>query len=253
MFLDPIDITPESNPRELVRRHLRAAAVLNAYGIEYCCAAQGTLQMACRVKGIEPDQLLRDLQEACRVIQVPVDISYQDWNTDFLADYIVHVYHLSLRKSLPSIEAALEKFTQEHRKKYAYFEEVLDKFRALRAAMLEHITQEEEHIFPYLRQVAHAYAERDSDELAGLLVRTLRKPLKSLVENEHRLLEDSIFQFRLLTANYEPPGNACPAHRVILARLRELDNDLVQHFYLENRVLIPRIIEMEGELLKGNL
>lgn len=253
MFLDPIDITPESNPRDLVRRHHRAAAVLHAYGIEYCCAAQGTLQMACLVKGIDPDQLLSDLQEACRVIQAPVGVRYQDWNTDFLVDYIIHVYHHPLRKSLPAIEVALEQFTREHRAKYAYFDEVLGSFRTLRASMLEHITQEEEHIFPYLRQVAHAYADRDSDELAGLLVRTLRKPLRSLVDNEHRLLEESIFQFRRLTANYEPPANACPAHRVILARLRELDNDLVQHFYLENQVLMPRIIEMEGELLKGSI
>lgn len=252
MFLDSIDITASSRPTDIVRLDYRTAAVFSAHGIEYCCGAQWPLNTVCEMKGLDADLLLQELKDACRTVQVPVHVRFMEWNTDFLVDYIIHIHHHYLRQTLPSLENDLDKFTHEHRKRYPYFDQVLDQFRQLKTGMLHHITQEEDNIFPYLRQVAHAYAENGTDSFAGLLVRTLRKPLKRLVENEHRILEESIYNFRRLTAKYEPPVNACPAHRVILARLRELDNDLVQHFYLENQVLIPRVIEMEKELLGGS-
>jgi regulator of cell morphogenesis and NO signaling len=57
---------------------------------------------------------------------------------------------------------------------------------------------------------------------------------------------------RQLTDHYTPPKNACTSHRVIFSKLEEIDNDLVQHLYLENDVLFPRAIAIEKELLERN-
>jgi regulator of cell morphogenesis and NO signaling len=52
-----------------------------------------------------------------------------------------------------------------------------------------------------------------------------------------------------LTNDYTPPSNACVSHKVTFSKLRELDNDLMQHMHLENNILFPRAIEMEKILL----
>jgi regulator of cell morphogenesis and NO signaling len=36
---------------------------------------------------------------------------------------------------------------------------------------------------------------------------------------------------------------------VVIAKLKELDNDLLQHIYLEETVLFPKVLKMEKELL----
>jgi len=113
--------------------------------------------------------------------------------------------------------------------------------------VLPHLQHEEDVIFPYIKQVAHAYQDKDS--LASLLVKTLRKPVARLLEQEHELFLDNLHKFRELTSNYTPPENACTSHRVVLAKLKELDADMGQHVYLETDILFPRIITMEKELL----
>lgn len=115
------------------------------------------------------------------------------------------------------------------------------------AETLQHIKQEEEVLFPYILQVAHAYADKDS--LATLLVKTLRKPLPPVMEQEHTIFRNYLLPIRELTSLYTPPENACTSHGVLLGRLRELDNDLSQYLYLETSILFPRIINMEKELL----
>lgn len=113
--------------------------------------------------------------------------------------------------------------------------------------MLPHIRHEEEVLFPYLRQVAHAYEKKDS--FGGLLVRTLRKPIAKVMKDEHGMITETLTKFRQLTDNYIPPAKACTSHHVILSKLKELDNDLVQHAWLETEILFPRVINMEKELL----
>jgi regulator of cell morphogenesis and NO signaling len=105
---------------------------------------------------------------------------------------------------------------------------------------------EEEIFFPYIKRIAHAFLRRES--YGDLLMRTLRKPLKVIVSRN-----DSIYhllnKIRLITSDYTPPGKACVTHKVTFYKLSQIDNDLRQHLYLENEVLIPKAIQIEKELL----
>jgi regulator of cell morphogenesis and NO signaling len=78
----------------------------------------------------------------------------------------------------------------------------------------------------------------------------LRKPVEEIMHQEHKILEKILFQFRKLTNNYTAPESSCTSHRLSFALLQELDDDLVQHTYLENEILFPRAIALEKELLQ---
>lgn len=103
-------------------------------------------------------------------------------------------------------------------------------------------------IFPYIRQISHAYESKES--YASLLVRTLRKPVEDLMHDEHNSIGKTLTQLRELTNNYTAPENACTSHRLAYSLIKELDDDLVQHIYLENDILFPKAISMEKELLE---
>jgi regulator of cell morphogenesis and NO signaling len=114
--------------------------------------------------------------------------------------------------------------------------------------MMPHLLQEEEIIFPYITQIAHAYHNKES--YAGLLVRTLRKPVEKIMHHEHELVSKSLAEMRRLTNEYILPVGACVQHKVTFSKLLEIDNDLLQHMHLENDILFPRAIAMEQELLQ---
>jgi regulator of cell morphogenesis and NO signaling len=248
MFLHKIAIERKSFVNDIVRQHHHTADVFRKHGIEYCCGGKWPLETVCMSKGIEFDQLRNELEEAGRVIQLPPAIDFDTWDTDFLTSYIINVHHQYLKKTLPGTEEIIKQFADGHIKKYPYMQEVLRLFQQLKKEILPHIQYEEETIFPYISQITHAY--ENSDTYAKLLVKTLRKPLDVIMKHEEDVLSALILKIRMLTNSYAAPENACVSHVLALSRLKELDNDLMQHVYLENKILFPRALKIEAELLK---
>ncbi|MBN8877917.1 MAG: DUF542 domain-containing protein [Sphingobacteriales bacterium] len=249
MFLNRIEIDPAAKAREIVEMDYRTADVFRRYGINYCCGVQWPLQQVCEIQEIKMKDLVTDLQTACHTVNIPSGTQFEKWSVDFLIDYIINIHHRYLERSLPELEGGLVHFLEEHGKRFPHFTVIYEEFRNLVAMFMPHLKQEEESIFPYLRQVAHAYDDK-IDPFATLLVKTLRKPLNSFADQEHTMIGEKIRRFRELTNDYIAPSKACSSHRVILGKLKELDQDLLQHLYLENDILIPKVIRMEQELLQ---
>jgi regulator of cell morphogenesis and NO signaling len=65
----------------------------------------------------------------------------------------------------------------------------------------------------------------------------------------HETVAGIVFSIRQLTDSYASPENVCTSHKVVLAKLKELDNDLSQHLYLEQSILFPRAVTIEKEVL----
>jgi regulator of cell morphogenesis and NO signaling len=247
MFLTTVDINPQASPGELVNADYRTAEVFQRHGIQFCCGVRLPLETVCSVHGLELSLLIEELKKSTRTIQLPAGLPYDRWNIDFLIDYIINVHHYYISENFPVLGKELVEFAEEHKKKYPVYLDLCKEFEILSNDLLPHIRHEEVSIFPYLRQVAHAYDRKDS--YARLLVKTMRRPLARMINDEHEMLASTMHKFRQLTNNYNHPANACTTHKVILSKLRDLDNDLAQHIYLENQVLFPKILDMEKELL----
>jgi regulator of cell morphogenesis and NO signaling len=225
----------------------RTAEVFRKHGIEYCCGGKWPLSTVCMIKGLEMDVIKRELEKAMFSVQIPSAISFHEWNTGFLVDYIVNIHHYYIRQTFPVLQQQLDHFVEEHLTKDPSLAKLKAEFDNLEKQIFPHLQQEEEIIFPYIRRVAHAYSSKES--YASLLVKTLRKPIVELMDGEHAIVFGTLYEFRKLTNNYTAPAKACTSQRVIWSKLKELDNDLVQHLYLENEVLFPRVLAMEKEIL----
>lgn len=247
MFLSSLEINPKAAVTEIVAQDHRAADVFKKYEIEYCCGGKWPLETVCLMKGIDMDELQKELRRATRNLQLPAFLPFHDWSIDFLADYIINIHHYYLKKTLPELKPLLEHFVEEHGNRYPGLYGLQTSFAKLYKDIIPHIQEEEEVIFPYIKHVAHAYESKDS--YAALLVKTLKKPVDRIMSHEHHILSGIIDNLRKLTNNYTAPEKACTSHRVIFSKLKELDNNLVQHIYLENDVLFPRALAMEKELL----
>ena len=232
----------------IVNNDYRAADVFRKYEIEYCCGGKFPLSVACEMKGVNVEEVIRELNESVREVNTSNTLDFNGWPIDFLTDYIVHVHHHYLRKALPVVREHVNRFAEGHRKKFAYLDELQHTIQHLNRSFIPHLEQEEEIIFPYIRQISHAYNSRES--YASLLVRTLRKPVEDIMAHEHDVTGKLIHKLRELTQHYTTPESACISHRVTFQKLREVDNDIVQHLHLENNILFPKAIAMEKELLQ---
>lgn len=249
MFLNHNRISENSFVSEIVKQDYRTADVFRRYDIEYCCGAKWSLDTICMMKGLDVNELKTELEKATRNIQVSNNLRFDEWPVDFLADYIVNVHHSYMKHSMPEIKVMLKGFIEEHVKKYPTLAELEISFNQLHKEVFPHMKQEEEILFPYIKQIYHAYSTKES--YASLLVRTLRKPVEEVMAKEHESAIRHLHKFRKLTNDYTPPATACVSHKVSFAKLKELDNDLSQHIHLENNILFPKAIAIEKELLKN--
>ena len=251
MFLKQFEITKDLPVADIVTKDYRTADIFRKHGISYCCAGKHPLQDACDMRGIDADEIKRELEKMTRKVSISPFIDFVDWDIGFLLDYILNVHHVYLDKALPSLQILLRDFVQNHGKKHPYLEELERQFNLLVRSLRSSMAKEEGEIFPYIRQVLHAHKHKEP--YAGLFIRTLRKPVEEALFKGHEITANLILSIRQLTQTYTSPENVCLNHKVIIAKLKELDNDLVQHIYLEESVLFPKVLQMEKELLDKHL
>jgi regulator of cell morphogenesis and NO signaling len=53
-------------------------------------------------------------------------------------------------------------------------------------------------------------------------------------------------EMREVTGNYAIPPDACISYQTLYQALDAFEKDLHQHIHLENNILFPRAVEMEG-------
>jgi regulator of cell morphogenesis and NO signaling len=233
---------------DIVNTDYRTADVFRKYGIDFCCGGKWPLKLVCETKNLDVAIIRTELENAVRTSSNYNTLTFDDWDIDFLTEYIVNVHHQYLRKALPQAKDYLVTFVGGHQRKFPYLRELLKVFTDLSKETLPHLQQEELIIFPYIRQIAHAYHSKES--YAGLLVRTLRKPVENVMHHEHETVNAFLRDMRRITSDYKVPDGSCVSHKVTFMKLLEIDNDLIQHLHLENDILFPRAIQMEKELLE---
>ena len=67
-----------------------------------------------------------------------------------------------------------------------------------------------------------------------------------VMEDEHRSAGDAMEEIRGLSDGYSPPADACTTYRVLYQELEQFEKDLHRHVHLENNILFPKALEMEG-------
>lgn len=234
--------------RDIVITDYRTADVFRKWGINYCCGGNLPLPDACAAKQVSQAEVEHDLQQATRNVSLSNSIAYNEWPIPFLTDYIQYVHHGYLKAALPALRQLMASFVPGHLKKYPHLAEVQQTFLDLADELEEHAREEEESIFPYVKQVTSTYQQKE--KYGGLFVRTMRKPLAQTIEKEHGRIVSLLKQLRAQTGNYTFGADACANYQVIYGKLKEFDADMVQHMHLENNILYPKALEMEKCLLQ---
>ncbi len=247
MFLKPFEINRKSLVADIVANDYRTADVFRKHGIGYCCGGKWPMDMACEMNGVDIDALHSELESVVRLKTVSNQLDFNDFETNFIINYIINVHHQYIKKTLGGTKQLLSEFVNEHIEKFPYLSEVQEQFENFEKKIFPSMKQEEEVVFPYIRHIDHAYKHKE--QYAALLIRTMKKPVEDSLYKGNDAITTIILKIRKLTNSYTPPEKVCVSHKVVLAKLKELDNDLMHHFYLEQSILYPRAIAIEKEVL----
>jgi regulator of cell morphogenesis and NO signaling len=235
--------TPETPVGLLVTERPGRARLFERLGIDYCCHGRDTLGHACAAKGLDVADVLRTLSgegpEGAGAENEEFDAAAATMSA--LADHIVAVHHIYLRRALPWLAGLLDKVVAAHGERHPELHAVREVFRRLREELEMHMLKEEKVLFPIIRQLETATT------LPSLHCGTVHNPVV-VMEHEHRDAGAALERLRALTHGYSAPPDACPTYRALLSELAALELDLHRHIHKENEILFSRAMAAEAAL-----
>ncbi len=222
---------------EIAAKDLRKAEVFKKYGIDFCCGGKKTVKEACAEKGIDVTIVEQELQQADKVV-TSHPIPYNEWNLDFLADYILNTHHTYVRKNLPDLVAYAKKVAEVHGSQHPELHKIKSLVDEVNAELTSHMVTEEEVLFPAVKQLVLAHKNGQKID-----TRELEKNIKSL-ESEHQLVGKNMAEIRVLSKDYTLPSDSCASYALLFKMLDEFENDLHLHIHLENNILFKKALEI---------
>ncbi|HZJ35165.1 MAG TPA: iron-sulfur cluster repair di-iron protein [Gillisia sp.] len=231
---------------EIAVKDLRKAEVFKKYGLDFCCGGKKTVKQACAEKGLDVTKIEQELQAAYKNVSTARPVPYNDWNLDFLADYIVNTHHSYVRKTLPDLRTYSAKVASVHGENHPELFEISRLVEQVCQELSEHMVSEETILFPYVKHIVAA-KNNNSASVKFENYDSIKTPI-DMLEMEHEAVGNSLETIRELSNNYTLPEDSCASYSYLYKTLDEFESDLFIHIHLENNILFPKAIELEKEI-----
>ncbi|MBS1788430.1 MAG: iron-sulfur cluster repair di-iron protein [Acidobacteria bacterium] len=220
-----------------------ATRIFEQLGIDYCCGGGKTLADACDRVHVPIEQVVSELESATQ----SKESAAADWQTKSLTDlsaHIVDTHHFFTKQELIRLERLLDKVCSRHAQNHPELDSLREIFSQLKQDLIPHMLREEQVLFPYIARMEEAVTNHR--EIPPPFFGTVQNPVR-MMATEHDTAGDLLRELRQISGNYLPPPDACISYQTLYQALAELEADLHQHIHLENNILFPRAVQMEGE------
>ena len=227
---------------EIAANDVRKAEVFRKYGLDFCCGGKKTVKEACAEKGLDVTKVEQELQFADKNISTARPLPYNEWNIDFLADYILNTHHSYVRKIIPDLRSYASKVASVHGSHHPELFAISQLTDEVCTELSSHMIKEENVLFPYIKQLVAA--KNNGNPLPGKTFNSVQSPI-NIMEHEHEVVGNKLEQIRKLSNNFSLPEDACASYSYLYKTLEEFENDLHIHVHLENNILFPKALELE--------
>ncbi|MGZ4871626.1 MAG: iron-sulfur cluster repair di-iron protein [Candidatus Angelobacter sp.] len=231
--------------RDLAIEIPNATRTFEKLGIDYCCGGSKSLSDACVHANVSVENVLRALEQVGDFVPAP-KTSLPDFTTGKLGDLIEHIlatHHAYVKQELPRLHQLLNKVVSVHGKTHPELGKIQQTFEGMSSELTSHMMKEEHILFPHI--VALENAVISGRPKPRPVFGTVSNPVH-MMELEHDSAGAALKEIRALSSNYTPPEEACFSYKTLYSALKEFESDLHQHVHLENNMLFPRTIAMEG-------
>lgn len=222
------------NIGEIVTRDFRAAEIFKNAGIDFCCGGSQSLEEACKEKNLDSSVLETELAKLENTT-VNALHNFNEWNLDFLCDYIVNTHHKTVLKLLPQLTVYTRKIEQVHGAHHPELVKIAALFSQINDELLQHLKKEEEVLFPAIKDVL----KTNSAESKKIVISEITR-----MKGEHEFAGGAMDKINVLSDNYGVPTDGCNTYQVTYRLLEEFEDDLHIHVHLENNILYPKALKL---------
>lgn len=228
---------------QIVADNFDTTRVFSRHHIDFCCHGKTPFAEACRNSGVNPEAVAREL-DALQESTVNKAPDFAGWPIDLLIDYVLKIHHRGIRAKGPQTEALLNKVTEVHAKNHPELLEVQALFHNALLDLENHLSKEENVLFPYIYEMLRA--KEEGVKVGKFHCGTILYPIE-VMEDEHSHEGERFEKISSLTNGFTAPHDACPSFRLVLQQLKQFEEALHEHIHLENNIIFPEALKLEKE------
>lgn len=205
-----------------------------------------SVEEVCSAHGVNTDFFLEIANAYLDELYIPGE-GLALFPLETMVQYIksTHEYYTGI--ALPTVEVKIQSLMKSSKLSDKEVDLLTTFFNDYKKDFLIHINQEEEQILPYVLELEKQSRQENPDPE---FLDRLRNYSISEFEKEHDRLETSLNHLSELIIKYLPPFDDLRLCHEVLKELAGLVRDLVDHAEVEDKILIPRVAELEDKLLK---
>lgn len=240
--MDNMDLRSR-NVGDIVADRFVTAQVFKRYGIDFCCHGNVALAEACAAAGTDVEEVMEALQKA-ETVSAGTGIPFAEWPLDLLMDYVLKIHHRGIRSKGPELLKLIDKVKRVHGEAHPELHELYDLVSVSLEDLEMHLQKEENVLFPYLYDLFQA--SQSGHTIGNMHCGTIANPIR-VMHMEHENEGNRYLHIRELTGGFQVPADACGSYRLMMAELEAFVDALFEHIHLENNIIFPSFMELEGK------
>lgn len=156
-----------------------------------------------------------------------------------------HKFYLELK--LPYIESMISELIAQNQGHEKNLSLLVHFFKEYERELINHIEREEKVVYPYIKEIEKALDAKLKDKI--LFDKMNAYPIDKY-EGEHDNVEEKLFDLKNIIIKYLPPLENSNMLNRVLNELFKLEKDLNDHSRIEDKVLVPKVSQMEENFRK---
>lgn len=237
-------LSSDRTVRDVALELPQATRVFEKLKIDYCCGGDRPLGEACATAGVKVENLERMLAEAGQAeVQGNDSLDFQKATLSELVGHILDKHHVYTKEEMARLEPLIDKVIAAHGENHPELRKLGELFQELCADLKPHMFREEQILFPYIVEMEMSALQNRPAPFAPF--GTVSNPIRMMMM-EHDAVGDLLRELRAISSSYTVPADGCIGYQTLYQALEAFEGDLHQHIHLENNILFPRAIELEG-------
>ncbi|MGD0466907.1 MAG: hemerythrin domain-containing protein [Terriglobales bacterium] len=165
-----------------------------------------------------------------------------DGSLSSLMAHIVEKHHAYCRQQLDRMEQLLQTAVRTDGERHPELRQIQSLLAKLGRDLMQHLLKEEQTLFPMIARMEDAHLRKAA--LPRLPFGTIAHPIRMMVL-EHDVGGKELEKIRELSSGYTVPPDGSESYRVLYQELKEFEEDMQRHVYLEDQQLFPRAVSLE--------
>ncbi len=239
-----MNITRDMKMAEVIHHDYMLLPVITRFGINLGFGDKSVEQI-CKEVNINLDFFLEITNSFIDDEYIPQK-ELGSFPVSLMIDYLKKTHDYYLNEKIPELEEMINKMSSSipAEKKKAML--IKNFFLEYRNELENHIMREEKKVQPYILEIEDAYLKQNLTPALNEKIKTYS--MKDFA-SEHDNVEEKLFDLKNIIIKYMPPCVDKALCNRILIELFRLEKDLNAHASLEDKVLIPKVADMENILI----